>query len=337
MTQARVPLKIGILGAARIARKAIVYPAHATEHVLYGVASRDHERGVAFANQYGVLKVYDSYQEIIDDPEITMIYNALPNNGHAPWNIKAMRAGKHVLSEKPASSNSEEAKLVEEVVLASGVTYMEAFHYYYHPVFQRIIEILKSGEIGELVSIKSALYGIMPSESDLRLQFDLAGGCLMDMGCYSVHSQRMVSLALFGEEPKVESAKARLYRPNLDVAFEATLKFANGAVGIADPDFDTKGFSSPLTIQGTKGSIETYSFVIPSLDDRVKVRVGDSERTESLGTISSYTYQLQSFADAVDFGTPFTTDASDSRINMETIDTAYLAAGLEIRPALKVY
>ena len=195
MTQPRTPLKIGILGAARIARRAIVYPAQATEHILYGVASRDRSRGEAFAKQYAVEKVYGSYQEIIDDPEITAIYNALPNNGHVPWNIKAMQAGKHVLSEKPAASNAHEARDFQTFVATQSKIYMEAFHYFYHPVMQRVLEIVKSGEIGELVSVKSALYGTMPELDDLRLQFDLAGGCLMDMGCYSIHSQRMISQA----------------------------------------------------------------------------------------------------------------------------------------------
>jgi predicted dehydrogenase len=336
MNERRIPLKIGILGAARIARRAIVYPAQASEHVLYGVASRDRARGEAFAKQFAVERVYDSYQGIIDDPAITVIYNALPNNGHAPWNIKALQAGKHVLSEKPAASNALEARLIQDVVRGQSKIYMEAFHYFYHPVIQRILEILTSGEIGDLVSVKTALYGTMPDKDDLRLQFDLAGGCLMDMGCYSVHSQRMISLALFGGEPEVVSAKARLNRPNVDEALEVRLKYANGAVGVADCDFDTEGFNAPMIIRGSKGSIETYSFVVPSWDDRVVIRVGSLERTEYLGTTSSYTYQLQAFADAVDFGRPFVTNAADSTANMAIIDQAYLAAGLDIRPAVKL-
>ncbi len=333
MTQPRTPLNIGILGAARIARRAIVYPAHATEHILYGVASRDRERGEAFAKQFEVQHVYSSYQEIIDDPEITAIYNAVPNNGHVPWNIQALAAGKHVLSEKPAASNASEAKRFETIVAGQSKVYMEAFHYYYHPVVQRILEIAKSGEIGELVSVKSALYGTMPELDDLRLQFELAGGCLMDMGCYSIHSQRMISQALFGVEPEVVGARARLHKANVDEELEVNLKFANGAVGIADCDFNTEGFSAPLTIVGARGSLETYSFVVPSFDDRVVVKVGSSTRTEYLGTISSYTYQLQTFADAVEFNKPFVTDAADTTATMEIIDQAYVAAGLPVRPS----
>ncbi len=334
MTAARTPLKIGILGAARIASRAIVYPAQATENELYGVASRDRNRGEAFAAQFVVENVYDSYQEIIDDPEITAIYNALPNNAHVPWNVKALRAGKHVLSEKPAASNVQEAREFQSFVATQSKIYMEAFHYYYHPVMQRVLEILKSGEIGEIVSVKSALYTAMPDLDDLRLQSELAGGCLMDLGCYSIHSQRMISQAIFGVEPDVVSAHARLHKANVDEALEVTLKYANGATGIADCDFNTDGFSAPLTVFGTHGSIETYSFAVPSWDDRVVVKSGSSARTEYLGTISSYTYQLQIFADAVEFNKPFTTNAADTTATLTLIDQAYLAAGLSVRPAI---
>ena len=211
---------------------------------------------------------------------------------------------------------------------------MEAFHYFYHPVMQRVLEIVKSVEIGELVSVKSALYGTMPELDDLRLQFDLAGGCLMDMGCYSIHSQRMISQAIFGVEPEVISAQARLHKANVDEALEVSLKFANGAIGVAECDFDTERFSAPLIVTGAKGSVETHSFVVPSWDDRVIIKVGSSTRTEYLGTVSSYTYQLQTFADAIEFNKPFVTDAADTTANMEIIDEAYRAAGLDIRPAL---
>ena len=336
MSEPRTPLKIGILGAARIAPRAIVFPALASEQILYGVASRDRDRGDVFAKQYSVANVYGSYQEMIDDAEITAIYNALPNNGHVPWNLKALQAGKHVLSEKPAASNAEEALLIEEFVATQSKVYMEGFHYYYHPVMQRILEILTSGEIGELVSVHGALYGTMPESSDLRLQYELAGGCLMDMGCYPVHALRMISQTLFGQEPQVTSAKARLHKPNVDEALEVTMQFANGATGVADSDFNTERFSAPLTIKGSKGSIETYGFVVPSWDDRVVVKVGNSQRTENLGTISSYTYQLQAFADAIDFQKPVRTNAADSTANMRLIDAAYIAAGLEIRPASRL-
>ncbi len=143
MEQARNPLRIGILGAARIAPSAIIYPAHATGHQLLAVASRDKSRAEEFAKQYQVAKTYTSYQDLIDDPEIDVVYNALHNGAHGPWNLRALAAGKHVLSEKPAVSNAAEAKEVLAMVNKSGKVFMEGFHYYYHPVFQRALAIIK--------------------------------------------------------------------------------------------------------------------------------------------------------------------------------------------------
>jgi len=142
---ARSPLKIGILGAARIAPSAIISPAHATGHRLVAVASRDIKKAEEFAKQHQVEGVYGNYQDLIDDPEINVIYNALHNGAHAPWNIRALEAGKHVLSEKPSAANAAQANEVVQAVAKTGKVFMEGFHYYYHPVFQRALTILKSG------------------------------------------------------------------------------------------------------------------------------------------------------------------------------------------------
>jgi predicted dehydrogenase len=172
MENARTPLRIGILGAARIAPSAIIFPAQATGHQLVAVGARDKARAEVFAKQYQIEKAYGSYQEVLDDPNVNVIYNALHNGAHAPWNIKALEAGKHVLSEKPSASNAAEAKEVAAAVSKSGKVFMEGFHYYYHPVFQRALAIIKSGEIGEVIKVESSLLIPRPDESDLRLKFE---------------------------------------------------------------------------------------------------------------------------------------------------------------------
>ena len=186
MENARTPLRIGILGAARIAPSAIIFPAQATGHQLVAVGARDKGRAELFAKQYQIEKAYGSYQQVLDDPNVNVIYNALHNGAHAPWNIKALEAGKHVLSEKPSASNAAEAKEVSAAVSKSGKVFMEGFHYYYHPVFQRALAIIKSGEIGEVIKVESSLLIPRPDESDLRLKFELAGGSMMDVGCYAL-------------------------------------------------------------------------------------------------------------------------------------------------------
>ena len=139
--------------SSRISDKAIVVPARLTGHRPVAVAARDRGRAEQFAADSGVERVLDSYQAVIDDPEVEAIYNPLPNGLHGPWNLRAIAAGKHVLSEKPSASNAAEARVVLDAVAASDVKFMEAFHYRYHPVIARMLEIAGSGELGELQNI----------------------------------------------------------------------------------------------------------------------------------------------------------------------------------------
>src|SRR5256885_15028547 len=132
------PLRIGVLGAARISERAIVPAAQETGTRLVAVAARDRDRAEAFAEAHGVERVLDSYADVIADPEVEAIYNPLANGLHAPWNLAAVQAGKHVLSEKPFASNAEEAVEVRDAAEAAGVVVLEGFHYLFHPVTQRL-------------------------------------------------------------------------------------------------------------------------------------------------------------------------------------------------------
>ena len=336
MNDARKPLRIGILGAARIAPSAIIFPAQATGHNLVAVGARDKARAAEFAKQYQIQKAYGSYQEVIDDPEVDVVYNALHNGAHGPWNIKALAAGKHVLSEKPSASNAAEAKEVAAAVSKSGKIFMEGFHYYYHPVFQRLLAIVKSGEIGEVIKVESALLIPMPEKEDLRLKFDLAGGSMMDVGCYALHSQRMISQLIAGGEPTVVNTEANAPDGKLDTKLNVQLKYPNGVAAIAKGDFESPAFDAPLTVTGSKGSVHLPNFVVAGWDPRVIVDVAGNKRVEHLPSLSTYTYQLMAFADAIDLGKPIKTDAKDALAQSQLIDSAYLSANLPLRPTLKL-
>jgi len=335
MNEARKPLRIGILGAARIAPSAIIYPAQATGHKLLAVGARDKGRADQFAKQYQVQKSYGSYQEVLDDPEVDVIYNALHNGAHAPWNIKALAAGKHVLSEKPSACNAAEAKEVAAAVSKSGKMFMEGFHYYYHPVFQRLLAILKSGEIGEVIKVESALLINMPKPGDLRLQFDLAGGSMMDVGCYAIHSQRMISQQVAAGEPSVVKADVNAADGKIDTKLYVQLKYPNGVAALAKGDFETEGMQAPLTVTGSKGSVYLPNFVASGMDPRVIVESAGQKRVEHLPSISTYTYQLLAFADAIDLGKAIKTDANDAIAQSALLDAAYLSASLPLRPIFK--
>ena len=177
------PLRIGVLGAARISDIAIVQPAHLTGHRLVAIAARDRARATDYAAAHGIERVLDSYQAVIDDPEVEAIYNPLPNGLHGPWNLRAIAAGKQVLSEKPSASNAAEARAVRDAAAAAGVQVMEAFHYRYHPVMARMLEIAASGELGEIVDVDVRMGYPIANPDDPRWSLGLAGGSLMDVGC----------------------------------------------------------------------------------------------------------------------------------------------------------
>src|SRR5436190_3202456 len=149
------PLRIGILGAARIAPSAILKPARAVDDVeITAVAARDADKARKFAAKHDIPRVVATYDELVADPDIDAIYNPLPNGLHGRWTVRALEAGKHVLCEKPFTANADEAVAVAEVATTSGRVVMEAFHYRYHPLTQRAVEIIRSDELGPVRSIE---------------------------------------------------------------------------------------------------------------------------------------------------------------------------------------
>ncbi|KUN06549.1 oxidoreductase [Streptomyces canus] len=327
------PLRIGVLGAARISGASLIGPARATGHRVVAVAARDRARAEAYAAEHGVERVAGSYAELIADPEVEVVYNPLANGLHGPWNLAALAAGKHVLSEKPSASNAEEAAEVREAAAKAGTVFMEAFHYLFHPVTRRLHEVLASGEIGELRHVEAMVAIQAPPDTDPRWSLPLAGGAMMDLGCYSLHALRMLA-PWAGGAPRLVSARGgqRAGAPGVDEWLDADLAFPDGATGSARCHMAYDGLEMSCRIIGSRGAVLAPNFVLPHRDDRVVVRTGDGERTERLGTRSSYTYQLEAFADRVRGGAPLPLDADDAVATMTLIDAAYRAAGFEPRP-----
>ena len=329
------PLRIGILGAARIAEQAIVHPAQAGGHRLVAVAARDRDRAAAFAHQHGVERVAGSYAELIADPEIEVVYNPLANGLHGPWNLAALAAGKHVLTEKPSASNADEA--AEVVKAVNGTVYMEAFHYLFHPVTQRLHALLASGELGELRRVETMVAIPAPPDTDPRWSPELAGGALMDLGCYGLHALRMLA-PWAGGAPVLRSARGgeRAGAPGVDEWLDAELEFPGGATATARCHMANPEERMDIRVIGTRGEATAVKFVLPHKDDRLIVRTPDGERTEELGRRSSYTYQLDAFAAHLRDGAVLPLDAEDALANMRLIDDCYRAAGFEPHPRVRL-
>ncbi|MCP9989727.1 Gfo/Idh/MocA family oxidoreductase [Streptomyces albogriseolus] len=327
------PLRIGILGAARITERALVAPARSGGHRLVAVAARDRSRAEDFAAAHGVERTHGSYAELLADPEVEVVYNPLANGLHGPWNLAALAAGKHVLTEKPSASNAAEAREVREAAMKSGTVFMEAFHYLFHPVTRRLHELLASGELGELRHAEALVAIPAPEDGDPRWSLPLAGGALMDLGCYGLHALRMLA-PWAGGAPRPVAARAgeRAGAPGVDEWLDADLAFPGGATGTARCHMAYGRLEMSLRIVGGRGEATAPNFVLPQLDDRVVVRTADGERTERLGARSSYHYQLEAFAERVRGGTPLPLGADDALETMRVIDACYAAAGLPPRP-----
>ena len=317
------PIRIGVLGAARIADLAIVRPARTTGHRLVAVAARDRRRAEDFVRRYGVERALGTYADVLADTDVEAIYNPLANALHGPWNLAAVRAGKHVLSEKPFASNADEAQVVRDAAAAVQVAVMEGFHYLYHPVTRRLHELLDRGELGELRAAEIDMFMPAPDDSDPRWSYELAGGALMDLGCYSLHAHRALA-PWAGGPPRVAEARAgeRAGHPGVDEWLEADLEFPGGATGRARCTMAADHRRYRCRIIGRHGEATALNFVEPQHGDRLPVTTSNGTRTEALGRRSSYTYQLEAFAAHLRDDAPLPTGADDAVASMQLIDEA---------------
>ncbi|SDW61001.1 Predicted dehydrogenase [Amycolatopsis xylanica] len=322
-------LRIGVLGAARIAPAALLRPARASAEVeVAAIAARDPARAREYAAKHGIPKAYGDYESMLADPSLDAVYNPLPNGLHGRWTLAALKAGKHVLCEKPFTANASEARQVAEAARSAGLVVMEAFHYRYHPLFRRAVAVVRGGELGAIRRIETALCFPLPKFSDIRYNFDLAGGALMDAGCYAVHMAR----SLGGSEPTVVSASAKLQSPAVDRAMSAELRFHEGyTAGVRCSMWSSTVLRISARVIGESGEMRVFNPLAPQFAHRLTVRAGDHKRVEHFDRRASYDYQLDAFAAAVLRGEPVLTTVDDSIGNMTVIDAIYQAAGLPLR------
>lgn len=323
-------LRIGVLGASRIAELAIVKPAQILGHRLVAVAARDRGRAEAFARTHGVERVVDSYADLIADPEVDVIYNPLANAFHAEWNLKAIAAGKAVLTEKPFARNAAEAELVRNAARERNVPIMEGFHYLFHPIIGRMFALLGDGTLGVLQRVEVIMRMPEPKPDDPRWSFDLAGGAVMDLGCYGLHVHRQLG-RFAGGEPTIVAARAVERDPGVDESCEIELVFPSGATGSSVNAMTAERFEMTLRIVGDRGEAFAHDYALQSGDDRITITTDAGTTVEHLGTRSTYTYQLDVFAQHLADGTAFPIDVDDAVTTMELIDSTYRAAGLPLR------
>jgi predicted dehydrogenase len=329
MPESEAPVRIGILGAARIAPMALINPARGNaEVVVAAVAARDVSGAQAFAAKHSIARVHDSYAALIADPDLDAVYNPLPNGLHGKWTRAALAAGKHVMCEKPFTANAAEAREIAALAAESDRVVMEAFHYRYHPLALRVEEIIASGELGKLERVEAAMCFPLPKFSDIRYNYSLAGGATMDAGCYAVHMVRTFG----GATPEVVSAQAKLRGSDVDRAMTANLRFADGHTGrVHCSMWSSSLLQLSAKVIGDRGELRVLNPVTPQMFHRFSVRSREGRRLERFPKRATYAYQLDAFVAAVLRGEPVKTTPQDAVENMTVIDAIYRAAGLPLR------
>ena len=296
MTQ---PVRWGVLGCAGIAiNRVLPGMAEASLARLDAVASRTLAKAQGVAEQFGAPRAYGSYDELLSDSEIEAVYIPLPNSFHAEWAIRAMRAGKHVLCEKPLTMDAAEARQVQEVRDEAGRFCLEAFAYRFNPVMAKAFEIAGSGVLGDLRTIHSSasfrLYPLDPA--NVRLRADIGGGALYDVGCYALNTQRMIA----GREPLSAWAMMKWSeRFNLDLSGTAMLDFGDGLKGTLDWGFETS-YRSPLSVSGTKGSL-VAAFGDHPPEDRpaLQLTIGSDIQEMTIPYVNDYMGEVQDLSEAI--------------------------------------
>jgi D-xylose 1-dehydrogenase (NADP+, D-xylono-1,5-lactone-forming) len=288
----QAPFRWGLLSTARINR-AIIPPLRASaRHALVAVASRDPARAAAYAREWEIPRVHAGYEALLDDPDIDAIYNPLPNALHAAWTIRAARAGKHVLCEKPLATTVADVDAIAEAAAAAGVVVAEAFMYRHHPQTLRLQALVSDGAIGAVQLVRSAFTFVLTRPGDVRWDPAMGGGSLWDVGCYPVSMARLLA----GAEPDEVFGHSRLAPAGVDDAFTGQM-----VLGAIVAQFDC-GFRAPLRthleIVGTEGVITVPAPFKPGADARLLVSRGDDTQVVTVEDQPLYIGELDDLAEA---------------------------------------
>ncbi len=316
-------IRIGLLGASRIAPRAVIEPARdRTDVVVTKVAARDPERAKSYAAEHGIPGIAPTYADLVADPEVDLVYNGLPASGHAEWTIRALEAGKAVLCEKPFSMDAGEARRMVDASRAHGRPLIEAYHYRFHPVIRRAEALLAEQAIGPITRASARFnVPIRRSETELRWIRALGGGGLMDLGCYPLHALR----TLLRAEPAIRSAEAD-FENGVDARLSADLTF-NGVEAEIACSMVAERPEAVLTLEGERGVLEIVNFVAPQVGCRFTLtKDGTVQELDTAGP-TTYAAQLDHVVEVIAGRAEPLTGGEDAVRQMEAIDAIYAAAG----------
>lgn len=342
MAMSTKKLKWGILGAARVNERLLPAIIEASNSQLVAIASRRAGAAKATLEKYapnaqGVTS-YDDLDALIADKNIEAIYCPMANEEHAEWALKAVTAGKHVLIEKPMTTNLAEIDKIEAAAKKAGVKVMEGFMYRFHPQHAKVAELIVSGLIGDVLSCRASFSFLMASARMYRITRDMqnGGGAMWDIGPYAIHALRWAmglnNCAQNGvpAEPKSVLAYGKLNEHGADVVASGILDFGNDAQGRAryghfDVSFE-RGRKAEYEIIGHKGWIKCHNmWAYPTDDPVISWEAGGKSEMIVLPKANHFNLEIEHFSDCVlNNKAPFLT-FDDARGNCKTIEAVLQA------------
>jgi predicted dehydrogenase len=315
-------LNWGLLSTARINR-ALIPPLRASQrNQLLAVASRTQESADAYARERKIPRAYGSYEAMLADPEIDVIYNSLPNHLHAEWTIKAVEAGKHVLCEKPLALSVEEVDAIQTAARQHGRVVAEAFMYRHHAQTLKVQELIKSGAVGMLRLIRGAFTYTITNVGNVRLDPAKGGGSIWDVGCYPISYARTViegnPLEVFGWQV--------IGRTGIDDTFVGQLRFENDVFAQFESSFVT-AFQSFMEIVGSEGTLKIPQPFKPTENEKIYLKRGDKTEAIEIKGQELYIGEVEDMADAILLGRKPRISFEDSRANVAVICALLESAG----------
>lgn len=325
----RSKLRWGILGAARVNERLLPAIVEACNSELVAIASRRPgaaEQTLAqYAPQLQDVRIYDDLEFLLDDEDVQAIYLPLANHEHAEWTLRAIQRGKHVLCEKPMALTVADIDAIEIAARRYNVKVMEGFMYRFHPQHVRVQEILRSGLIGEIRSVRASYSFMMRPARMYRLaqNIELGGGAMWDIGCYAIHTLRM----FFEQAPLAATAISKYVESGADIATSGILDFGDGKYGHFDFSFE-RARRCEYELVGTKGGLKCH--VVWQLPGDVPViswwTEDGRQEVETLPASNHFRLEIEHFADCVLNGREPALSLDDARDNCRTIIAALRSA-----------
>ena len=313
-------MRLGLLSTARI-NDAILAAARAAERVeVVAVASRDGARADTYAREHGIDRAHDSYEALLGDDAVDAVYISLPNSLHHEWTLRSLAAGKHVLCEKPYSRHPSEVAEAFDAAERAGLVLMEAFMYRHHPQTGIVRSLVEGGRIGRLRSIRAAFTFPLADDTNVRMQPELDGGALMDVGCYCVSGARLLA-----GEPLHVQAESVTAPTGVDVAFYGTLRFADDVVAQFEASFLAPR-RQELVLAGDEAMLVVGSpWRLDWAGDVELRREGDVELV-AIPEADSYLEQLENLEEAVAGRAPALLGRADALGQARALEALLLAS-----------